>query len=119
MAQVADARHRRLLAESHGPLPGAGDHHPVIGDAEAGADARLVVHVLRFAGADADLLDDLLHERRHQHRVLAVERDGRLLLHDLDANITIERIMRADDGADAVFELRDHFARAVVRRRVR
>ena len=41
MAQVADPRHGRLLAQHDAALPGAGDHRAVVGDAEAGADARL------------------------------------------------------------------------------
>ena len=65
VSQVADARHGRLLAQTHAALPGAGDHRAVVGDAEAGADARLVIDVLRLARADADLLDDLPHEVRH------------------------------------------------------
>ena len=66
MPEVADARDGGLLAEADGAVPGAGDHRPVVGDREASADAGLVVHVLRLAGADGDLLDDFFHERRHQ-----------------------------------------------------
>ena len=66
--QVADPRHGRPLAQHGRPLPGTGDHRAVVGDAEPGADARLLVDVLRSPGGDADLLDDLAHEVRHDHR---------------------------------------------------
>ena len=50
---------------------------------------------------------------------LAAGVDRRFLLHDLDAGGAFERVVRLDQRADAVLELRDHLARAVVRRRVR
>ena len=42
-----------------------------------------------LAGRDADLLDDLLHEVRHDDRELAAEVDAGLLLHDLDAQVAL------------------------------
>ena len=39
--------------------------------------------------AIADLLDDLLHEVRHDDRELAVEVDAGFLLHDLDAQVAL------------------------------
>ena len=50
VAQVADARHGRPLAQADAALPGAGDHRAIVGDAEAGADARLLIDVLRSCG---------------------------------------------------------------------
>ena len=98
-------------------MAGAGHHRAVVGDAEAGADAGLVVDVLRLAGADADLLDDLLHEVRHQHR--DSRRRGRCAASCSMISMpvgAVERIVRLDQRADAVLELRDDLAAAVVRR---
>ena len=51
--------------------------------------------------------------------IIAAEIDAGLLLHDVDAGRAVERIVRLNQRADAVLELRDHLAAAVVRRRVR
>ena len=67
---------------------------------------------------DAHLLDDLPHEVGHHHGELAAQVDARLLLHDLDAQLPLARIVRVDHRADAVLELRDHLAAAVVGGRV-
>src|SRR5919198_655658 len=101
------------FSQARGAVAGAGDHGAVVGDREAGADAGLVVHVLRLAGAGAHLLDDLLHEVRHQHGELAAEVDAGLLLHDLDAGGPVERVVGLDERADAVLQLRDDLAAAV------
>src|SRR5438270_444180 len=85
LGRAADAGHGRLLAEADAAVPGRGHHRAVVGDTEAGADARLLVHVLRLAGGDADLLDDLAHEVRDDDGELAAEVEARLLLGDLDA----------------------------------
>ena len=81
-------------------------------------DARLLVDVLRPPGDDAHLLDDLPHEVGHDHREVAAQLDARLLLHDLDAQLPLAGIVRVDHRADAVLELRDHLAAAVVGGRV-
>jgi hypothetical protein len=90
----------------------------IVGDAETGADAGLLVDILRLAGADADLLDDFLHERRHQDGIVAAQIDGCFLLHDLDAGTPIQGIVGADHRPNAILELRNHLARAVIGRRV-
>src|SRR5438552_2148753 len=100
MAEVADAWHCWPLAEAHAALAGTGDHGAVVGDREAGADAGLVIDVLRLASANADLLDDLLHEVRHHDGELAAEVDVRLLLHDLDAGAALARVVSLDQRAD-------------------
>src|SRR5215813_12597986 len=107
MSEVADAWHRRPFAEAHTALASAGDHGAVVGDREAGADPGLMIDVLRLARADADLLDDLLHEVRHHDGELAAEVDVGLLLHDLDAGAALARIVGLDQRADAVLQLRD------------
>ena len=73
--QIADPRHGGAFAEHGRPLPGTGDHGAVVGDAQPGADARLLVDVLRPAGDNADLLDDLAHEIGNLDGELAVEID--------------------------------------------
>src|SRR5438309_373176 len=110
MAQVADARYGRPFAEADGTLTGAGHHRPVVGDAEPGADAGLVIDVLRLARTHAHLFDNLLHEWRDQDGIGAVQSDAGFLLHDLDACDAVERIVRADRRADPVLELRDDLA---------
>ena len=82
------------------------------------ADARLLVDVLAPPRHDAHLLDDLPHEVGHGHGKLAVQLDARLLLHDLDAQLPLARIVRVDHRADAVLQLRNHLAAAVVGGRV-
>ncbi len=82
------------------------------------ADARLLVDVLALPRRRAHLFDDLAHEVGHHDGELAAQIDVRLLLHDLDAKLPLERIVRVDHGADAVLELRDDLAAAVVRGRV-
>ena len=67
---------------------------------------------------DADLLDDLAHEVGHDDRELAVQLDAGFLLHDLDAQVALARVVRVDHRADAVLELRNDLAAAVVRGRV-
>ena len=118
MAQVADPGHGGPLAQHGAALPGAGNHGPVVGDREPRADARLLVDVLRAPGGDAHLLDDLTHEVGHGHGKLAVQVDPGLLPHDLDAQVALPGIVRVDDRADPVLDLRDHLAAAVVRGRV-
>ena len=62
MAQVADPRHGRPLAEHGRALPGRGDHRAIVGDRQPRAHARLLIDVLRSPRRAADLLDQLLHE---------------------------------------------------------
>ena len=50
---------------------------------------------------------------------VAAQVDARLLLHDLDAQVALARIVRVNHRADAVLELRNHLAAAVVGRRIR
>ena len=52
MPQVADPRHGGPLAQHDAALPGAGDHRAIVGDAEPGAHARLLVDVLRSCGPE-------------------------------------------------------------------
>ncbi len=118
MPEVADPRHGGPLAQHGPPLPGAGHHGAIVGDAQPRAHARLLVHVLAPPRRDADLLDDLPHEIGHGHGKFAVQLHVRLLLHDLDAQRPLPRIVRVDHRADAVFQLRDHLAAAVVSGRV-
>src|SRR5439155_7915644 len=118
VAQVADARHRGAFAQAHTALAGAGYHGAVVGDAETGTDARLLVHELRAPGGHAHLLDNLLHEVRNQHGIVAVETDAGLLLHDVDAAGSVERIVCLDQRTDAVLELGNDLAAAVVSGRV-
>ena len=99
-------------------MPGAGHHGAVIGDAEPGADARLLIDVFALPGGDAHLLDDFAHEIGHENGKIAVEFDFGLLLHDLDAQLPGQRIMRVDYRADAVLQLRNHLAAAVESGRV-
>ena len=47
-----------------------------------------MIDVFALARGDCDLLDDLVHEVRHDDRILAVERDARLLLRDLNEHAT-------------------------------
>ena len=118
VTEVADPRHRGSLADSNGALPGVGDHRAVVGDAEPSADAGVLVDVAALTRRDAHLLDDLLHERRHEHGERAVEVHRGLLPHDLDPEFALARVVRLNRRPDAVLELGDDLARAVVRHRV-
>ncbi len=62
MAQVANPRYGRLLAEHGRPLPGRGDHRAVVGDRQPRAHARLLIDVLDSPRSPADFFDQLLHE---------------------------------------------------------
>ncbi len=96
MPEIADAGYGGFLTNPHAALAGAGDHGAIVGDAEAGADPGLMIDVLALPGADTDLLDDLLHEGRHEDGKLAVETDIRLLLHDLDAEFALAGVVGLD-----------------------
>src|SRR5262249_287390 len=119
MPQVADPRNGRLLAKQHGALPGGGDHCAVVGDAEASGDARRLIDVFALAGLNGNLLDELLHELGNDDGPLPAQIGARLLLHDLDPLVALQRIMRMNHAADAVLELWDDLAAAVVRCRIR
>ena len=79
------------------------------GDGQALAYAAALVDFLVFARGEGDLLDDLAHIlREFRGRQLAL--GPGLLRGDGDAFFERFRIVRANLGADAVFERRDDFA---------
>src|SRR5204863_9967281 len=55
-----------------------------------------------------------LHEIRDDDGPIAAEIDSGFLVHDLYPIVALERIVRVDDAADAVLELGDDLAAAVV-----
>ncbi len=120
VAQVADARHRRLLAEPHAAVPGARDHRPVVRDAEPGAHARSTGRRTSTSGPLTLICSMISFMKYGTNTGNSPPRSSAgLLLHDLDAQRALARVVRLDQRADAVLQLRDHLARAVVRRRVR
>src|SRR5215213_9396527 len=108
MPKVADPRHGRPLAEDGGAMASAGDHRAIVSNTEPRAYAGLLIDVLRFARDDARLLNDFAHEVRHDDGKFSAQVDRRFLLHDLDAEVALDRVMRVNRRADAVLELRDH-----------
>ena len=73
--------------------------------------ARRLAHKL----AEADCVTEVLLGKDALCEVArAVEVDTRLLPHDVDPDLALARVVRLDRRADAVLELRDHLARAVV-----
>src|SRR5579862_6523654 len=102
MAEIADARHRGLLVQPHAAMARTGHHRAIVRDGKPRTDAGRMIDVLRLAGADAHLLDDLFHEIRHAHRILAAKIDLGLLLHDVDAAAAFARIVRLDKRTDAI-----------------
>jgi hypothetical protein len=66
----------------------------------------------------ADFFNDLFHEPRHNNREFSVQRQVAFLFENSDPCIPLMRVMRANQTSDAVFQLRDHFAAAVVGGRV-
>src|SRR5581483_10394322 len=99
-------------------MASTGHHGAVVGDGEASTDAGGVIDVLGLASANADLLDDLLHERRYQDGEFAAEVQASLLLHDVDADRAVQWIVSLDEAAHAVLQLRNDLTAAVVRRGV-
>src|SRR6185312_8976180 len=73
---------------------------------------------LRLPRRDADLLDDFLHEKGDEYGIFAAQVRAGFLLHDLDAERALQRIVRLNQRADAVLQLRNDLAGAVVRGRV-
>ncbi len=73
---------------------------------------------LLLACGDGDLLDDFVHEVRHNDRIVATQVDARLLLSDRNASLTLTRIVRVDDRADAVLEAVGSLARTIVSARI-
>ena len=118
MAEVADARHGRPLAQDHSTLARAGDHRAKVCRTEPGADAGLLVNVLRFASLNRDLLADFLHEVRNFHRVSSLEVEAAFLVHNLNPQFTLPRVVGLNQRTDSVFQLGNHLAAAVVGRRV-
>jgi len=111
---VAHARQRhRFAVHQRAPL-GVGDDKIERGDGQALAHAAALVHLLVFAGGESHLLHDLAN--------VGGDFDGRcaaflprLLRRDGDALLECFGVMRANLGADAVFERRhDLAARRVV-----
>jgi len=83
------------------------------------AETPLAWSTYRDFRATREISSHLVHEGRHEHRMVAAEIDARLLPRDRDAELALARVVRDDRAADPVLELRDHLARAVVRARIR
>ena len=119
VAQVADPRHGRLLAEPHAAVPGAGDHRAVVGDREPGADAGLRGRRTSTCGPQT-LICSMISFMKYGTST------GNSPPRSMPASCSmismperaVERVVRLDQRADAVLQLRDHLAGAVVRRRV-
>ena len=99
---------------TNGAAFGVGDDILHTGNGEALADARTLVNLLVLAGGEGDSFDDLANVL-WDHELVAIPRRPGFLRCDGDAFFDGGRIMRADFGADAVFERSDDFsARRVV-----
>ena len=114
VSEVADAGDGGLFSKHGASAAGAGDHCAVVGEAEAGAHAGLLIDVATLTSFATDLFNDLLHEPRDGDWEFAIERQVAFLFEDTDSGVTFVRIVSADQAADAVFELGDNFAAAVV-----
>src|SRR5262249_53746823 len=110
-----DPRHGRLFAQANRSLLGAGHHRAVIGNAEPGADAGVVIDEFTSPRGNRDFLNNLLHEVVLDDGEFTVQFVRRFLIHDLIAQFEFLGIVRVNNQANAVLELRNDFATAVVR----
>ena len=116
--EIADTGDGGLFSQHSAAAACAGDHSAVVGEAEPGTNAGLLIDVAAFSRLPTDFLDDLLHEPRHGYREFAIERQVAFLFEDANTGIAFMGVVGADQAADAVFELGDNFAAAVVGRGV-
>ena len=115
-AQIGDARRGHGLAEPDGAAEGGGLQDLGVRDRDPDADAGSLADLRRPAGEVRQLRQELLHERRHGDRRLALAADEALLLLADDRQLVVERprIVRPDLRPEAVLERRDDPAAARV-----
>jgi len=118
MAKIADAWNGERFLEDHRPMAGRCDHRAKIRKRESCRYPGSLVNILACSGLGGDLFDNLHHEIRDLHRILATQIGTSLLQENLDPLLAILRVVGLNQRADPVFELRDDLAAAVVGARV-
>ena len=114
MRKVADARRCWRFTKLDGSTPCAGNHGAPIGNAEARADSRGMINKLTTPSGDGNLFHHSIHEWRNNHWEFATKVHACLLPGDGNASIALAWIVGDHGATNAVLQLRDHLAGAVV-----
>src|SRR5262249_50107369 len=105
--EIAHAWRRLPLLEADSPAHGVAHDILIVGDRDTHTHTRALADLRRPPRLVGNLGHDLLHELR-EARLDALDLEGRALrLHDRHLMLDGTWVVRADLGAEAVFERRD------------
>src|SRR5437879_5242978 len=116
---VGDARDEGFFAIARGALLGAADETLQSRDGQALADAGAAIHALVLARLESDFFHHLPEIRWHFNLLAGIAAHPGFLRGDGHSFFDGSRVVRANFGADAVFERGDNFSTGGVILRVR